>query len=166
MINKYDKAIKKAAAQFLPGIDWRLLKAQLQAESNLDPKAKSPAGAMGIAQFMPKTWEEVAGKLNFHHDTTPYDAPAAIIAAAYYMSTLLKQWTAKREETDRYFLALASYNAGFGNILDAQRYAGGVNDYFSIMQHLNSVTGNNAQETLDYIPRIYKTFGEYVMEGR
>jgi len=166
MIKKYDEPIKKAAAQFLPGIDWRFLKAQLQAESNLNPDAKSPVGAMGIAQFMPKTWEEVSHELNFHHDTTPYQARPAILASAYYMAKMLRQWTAEREEIDRYFLALASYNAGFGNILKAQQHAGGANDYFTIMQHLHLVTGKHAKETLDYIPRIHKTFGEYVTEGR
>jgi len=55
MNKKYDALIKTAQKKYLPGTDWRLLKAQLTQESDLNPRAVSPAGAQGIAQFMPNT---------------------------------------------------------------------------------------------------------------
>ena len=75
-----------------------LLAAQIMAESNFNPIAVSPAGAQGIAQFMPGT----AAGYGLHD---PFDAPAAIDAQAHLMSDLLKQF-------GQIPLALAAYNAG------------------------------------------------------
>lgn len=167
MIKKYDGKIKTAAEICLPGADWRLLKAQLSAESNLNPNAKSPAGAMGIAQFMPATWRQVQGETDIAEHITPYDANCAIPAAAYYMEKLCNKWSSEREEADRYCLALASYNAGFGNLLKAQKLAGGAVEYGPIIAKLHQVTGDkNSAETREYVKRIFRIFGEYLMEGR
>jgi len=75
-----------------------LLAAQLMAESNFDPYAGSPAGARGIAQFMPST-AAAYGLRN------PYDPGEAIDAQAHLMSDLLRQFGSPQ-------LALAAYNAG------------------------------------------------------
>jgi hypothetical protein len=75
-----------------------LLAAQIMAESNFNPLAVSPAGAQGIAQFMPGTAAAYGLR-------DPFDAPAAIDAQAHLMSDLLKQF-------DSIPLALAAYNAG------------------------------------------------------
>ncbi len=166
MIKKFDFQIQNAAELYLPGVDWRLLKAQLQAESALNPEAVSPAGAHGIAQFMPGTWKDMQKALNIPDHISPFDAETAIIAAAYYMQTLYDKWTAPRPDADRYCLALASYNAGFGHIIKAQRYADGVNDYHSIINELHEVTGRNSIETIQYVRRIFKTFGDYLLDGR
>ncbi len=166
MIDQYDDLIKSAAAQYMPDSDWRLLKAQLQAESALNPMATSEAGAMGIAQFMPKTWGEMKKDMDMPEDASPYNYGYAIPASAYYMSKLNSQWTAPRPDADRYCLALASYNAGFGNLLKAQRNADGVTDYKSIIDKLPTVTGRHAKETTDYVKRIFRTWGEYIYGGR
>ncbi len=79
-----------------------LLAAQIMAESNFNPMAVSPAGAQGIAQFMPAT----AAGYGLHD---PFDAPAAIDAQAHLMSDLLGQF-------DSIPLALAAYNAGPGAV--------------------------------------------------
>jgi membrane-bound lytic murein transglycosylase F len=150
----YDELIQQAAAKYLPEYDWRLLKAQYMAESALDPDAVSPAGAQGIAQFMPGTWSDVAKELGYPADITPFDPEAAIPAGAYYMAQLLKSWSAPRPDIDRYCLALASYNAGFGHLLKAQKVAGGANDYASIIKALPEVTGKHALETTTYVKRI------------
>jgi hypothetical protein len=75
-----------------------LLAAQLMAESNFDPYAGSPAGAQGIAQFMPST-AAAYGLVN------PYDPEEAIDAQGHLMSDLLRQFGSPQ-------LALAAYNAG------------------------------------------------------
>jgi hypothetical protein len=75
-----------------------LLAAQLMAESNFNPFAVSPAGAAGIAQFMPGT--AAAYGLD-----DPFDAEAAIDAQAHLMADLLRQFGSVE-------LALAAYNAG------------------------------------------------------
>jgi len=81
---------------------WRvpaaLMAGQLMAESGFDPNAGSPAGAQGIAQFMPST-AAAYGLAN------PYDPVAAIDAEAHLMHDLLEQFGSPE-------LALAAYNAG------------------------------------------------------
>jgi len=79
-----------------------LLGAQLYAESSFDPRARSPAGAQGIAQFMPGT----AAALGLDD---PFDAPAAIDAQAHLMRDLLRRFSSVP-------LALAAYNAGTGAV--------------------------------------------------
>jgi nitroreductase len=75
-----------------------LLAAQLMAESNFNPFAVSPAGAQGIAQFIPST--AAAYGLG-----DPFDPVAAIDAQAHLMSDLIGQLGDPQ-------LALAAYNAG------------------------------------------------------
>jgi Transglycosylase SLT domain/D-alanyl-D-alanine carboxypeptidase/Putative Flp pilus-assembly TadE/G-like len=79
-----------------------LLAAQLMAESNFNPFAVSPAGAQGIAQFMPGTAASYG--LN-----DPFDPEAAIDAQAHLMSDLIRQFGDPE-------LALAAYNAGPGAV--------------------------------------------------
>ena len=79
-----------------------MLAAQLMAESGFDPGAVSPAGAQGIAQFMPGT----AASYGLRN---PFDAEAAIDAQAHLMSDLLRQFRSVP-------LALAAYNAGPGAV--------------------------------------------------
>jgi soluble lytic murein transglycosylase-like protein len=75
-----------------------LLAAQLEAESGFDPGAVSPAGAQGIAQFMPATAAAYGLR-------DPFDARAAIDAQAHLMADLLARFGSVE-------LALAAYNAG------------------------------------------------------
>ena len=158
----YDARIKAATEKYLPGLDWRLYKAQLMAESSLNPDAVSPAGALGIAQFMPSTWKETVVYMQLPDGAKATDPDYAILAGAYYMRKQIRKWTSPRPEADRYCLALASYNAGFGNMLKAQRKAGGVNDYKTIVEALPKVTGRNAEETEAYVRRILNTYANLI----
>jgi hypothetical protein len=88
--------ILRAAAHW--NVSAALLAGQLMAESGFDPNAGSPAGAQGIAQFMPPT----AASYGL---TDPYDPVAAIDAEAHLMSDLIAQLGSPE-------LALAAYNAG------------------------------------------------------
>jgi hypothetical protein len=75
-----------------------LLAAQLDAESGFNPFAVSPAGAEGIAQFMP-------GTASSYGLVDPFDPVEAIDAQAHLMSDLIHQFGSPE-------LALAAYNAG------------------------------------------------------
>jgi hypothetical protein len=79
-----------------------LLAAQLMAESGFNPRAVSPAGALGIAQFMPSTARSYGLR-------DPFDPVASIDAQAHLMSDLLRQFHSVP-------LALAAYNAGAGAV--------------------------------------------------
>jgi hypothetical protein len=75
-----------------------LLAAQLLAESNFNPFASSPAGAQGIAQFIPSTAAAYGLR-------DPFNPVEAIDAEAHLMSDLIHQLGSPQ-------LALAAYNAG------------------------------------------------------
>jgi hypothetical protein len=83
-------------------VSAHLLAAQLYAESNFNPFARSPAGAQGIAQFMPGT----AAAIGLDD---PFDPGAAIDAQAHLMRDLLGRFGSVP-------LALAAYNAGSGAV--------------------------------------------------
>lgn len=92
--------IEQAAVRW--NVSAALLAAQLMAESGFDPAAVSPAGAQGIAQFMPAT-AAAYGLAN------PFDPEEAIDAQAHLMSDLIAQFGDPQ-------LALAAYNAGPGAV--------------------------------------------------
>jgi hypothetical protein len=93
---QYRDPILRSAARW--NVPPALMAGQLMAESGFDPTVGSPAGAQGIAQFMPST----AAAYGL---TNPYDPVAAIDAEAHLMSDLLRQFGSPE-------LALAAYNAG------------------------------------------------------
>jgi soluble lytic murein transglycosylase-like protein len=96
----YAKPIRRAATRW--SVSAALLAAQLYVESNFNPYAVSPAGARGIAQFMP-------GTARSYGLADPEDAPAAIDAQAHLMRDLLRRFSSVA-------LALAAYNAGPGAV--------------------------------------------------
>jgi Transglycosylase SLT domain/D-alanyl-D-alanine carboxypeptidase len=93
---QYREPILRSAARW--GVPPALMAGQLMAESGFDPSAGSPAGAQGIAQFIP-------GTAASYGLADPYDPVAAIDAEAHLMSDLLHQFGSPE-------LALAAYNAG------------------------------------------------------
>lgn len=154
----YDTRIRAAHTKYKLPYSWTMLKAQLIQESSLNAYARSPAGALGIAQFMPDTWKQYAKKLNFPAGADPTNASLSIIACAAMMRDMYDEWTAERPLDDRYKLSLASYNAGLGNILKAQERAKS-NYYSKIIGKLHLVTGAaNARQTTDYSVRIFKIY--------
>src|SRR5829696_6419529 len=98
---KYAPLIARSAQRWSVGAN--LLGAQLYAESGFNPFARSPAGAVGIAQFMPGTAEAMAL-------LDPFDPEAAINAQAHLMRDLLGRFGSVP-------LALAAYNAGPGAVV-------------------------------------------------
>lgn len=148
---QYDDLIKKYWS--IP-MDWRFGKAQLIAESNLDPNARSPVGALGLAQFMPDTWGDVCEECDMV-GADVRNPTYAIVGFGHYMQQMWNKWTSPRPALDRLHLAQAAYNAGIGNIVRAQHWAQMATDYLSIIAKLDAVTGlANAEQTRNYVTRI------------
>lgn len=125
--------------------------AQLYQESLCNPSAISPAGAAGLAQFMPATFREA--ERHFGIRASPHD-DIAIEWGAWYMARMMAVWRSPRPQIRRWELALASYNAGAGNIIRAQGECGGARDWDDILPCLPDVTGHHARETTQYVVRI------------
>jgi len=63
---------------------------------------------------------------------------------------------------ERWYFALASYNAGLRNIIKAQARAGAegfpVGDFFGVAATLSNYTFHHAKETLNYVARIKRIY--------
>ncbi|MCO5131562.1 MAG: lytic transglycosylase domain-containing protein [Xanthobacteraceae bacterium] len=93
--------IAEAAKRF--AIPERWIRAVMAVESSGDRTARSPKGAMGLMQIMPKAWNELSARYALGRD--PWQPRANIMAGAAYL----------REMHDRYgsiAAMLAAYNAG------------------------------------------------------
>lgn len=92
--------VSEASKRFAVPEQW--IRAVMQVESDNNPKAVSPKGAMGLMQIMPDTWAELRARYNLGAD--PFNPHDSILAGAAYL----------KEMHDRFGNAgfLAAYNAG------------------------------------------------------
>jgi len=109
MANDYVGMAQQAANS--AGISSAAFVRQIQQESGFNPNAGSPAGAEGIAQFMPGTAASMG--------VNPYDPSSALPGAARMMAGLASQYGGD------YSKALAAYNAGGGAVDAAVAQGGG-----------------------------------------
>jgi len=155
--SKYDQYFRKYTKRsFGAGFEWKWFKAQAIAESNLTANAKSWVNAKGIMQLMPKTFHEIKKK---NPSFVDINEPRWNIAAGiYYDRQLFKKWRAKRPFKDKLSFTFASYNAGFRNIMKAQKTAKkrGLNEnlWHNIKSVAPKVIGWRHQETLGYVDKI------------
>ena len=149
---EYDRHFKKYSKRYFgPLFDWRWFKAQAIAESGLEHDAESHAGARGLMQIMPATFDEINEQIPRYLEL---DDPRWNIAAGiYYDRTLYRKFT-KASEQERLYMALASYNAGYGRILQAARKSNDRDSWDEIKQHLPG-------QTRAYVYRIRKLMGDH-----
>jgi soluble lytic murein transglycosylase len=99
-------------AQVPGGRMWSMTHGITRQESSFDRSAVSHAGARGLMQLMPGTAREQAGKMGLGYDygrLTSDPAYNVSLGSAYY-ARLLNMWGGN------HVLAVASYNAGAGNV--------------------------------------------------
>ncbi len=106
-------------------------------ESGLRPQVKSRSGALGLWQFMYGTGKMFGLKENSYIDER-MDPEKATEAACAYLKKLHGIY-------NDWFLALAAYNAGPGNVNKAIRRSGGKKTYWEIRPYL-------PRETQGYVP--------------
>lgn len=113
-LSPYDDLAKKYAKRY--NQDWRLITAQMYQESKFNPDAVSWVGARGLMQVMPRTGLQ----LGFENLADPDEG---IHAGAKYMHQLIRRFDLEIPIQSRIHFALASYNVGYGHLLDARRLA-------------------------------------------
>lgn len=94
----YEAEARRAARKY--GVNPDIFVAQIRAESNFNPNARSPAGAQGIAQFIPSTARAYGVNLGDSRASDDLDG------AARYMRDNL------RRTGGNYTQALSIYNSG------------------------------------------------------
>lgn len=95
-------------------MDWRLLAAIGYQESLWNPKAKSPTGVRGLMMLT----QDTAKMLNVSNRLDPEES---IRGGARYFKRVLEKIPQRIPQPDRTWLALASYNVGFGHLEDARK---------------------------------------------
>ena len=110
---------------------------QAEAESSFNPAARSPAGAVGLFQFMPATAQQMGLRL------APEDERLDAIKNARAAATYLKQLHGRFGDWQ---LALAAYNCGEGRVAQALRNTGG--------KTFDDIHHNLPAETRMYVPKI------------
>ena len=118
----YERLVDRAGTR-CPEIGAPLIAAQLQHESGFDPRATSPVGARGIAQFMPATWRIWGRDHSGDGVADVWNAEDAIGSQADYLcglTDMITSWIRRgRVHGDLISLALAGYNAGPASVLQA-----------------------------------------------
>lgn len=113
-ISRFDSVIRKYADTL--GWDWRLLASQVYQESRFNPRARSWAGAQGLLQIMPSTGKDLGLR-------NPYSPESNLEAGTRYLQQTWEKWDEIPDSVQRVKFTLASYNCGYGHLLDAQRLA-------------------------------------------
>ncbi|MCH8285509.1 transglycosylase SLT domain-containing protein [candidate division KSB1 bacterium] len=156
---KYDEHFRKYSKRFFGvGFDWKWFKAQAIAESSLKDDAKSWAGAKGIMQIVPRTFAEIKGKNPSFADIN--EPRWNIAAGIYYDNQQYRRWTDISTQDDKLSFMFASYNAGRGTILNAQRVSKQEGYQGITWDHIEAVAIKvprwRHDETLGYIKKIFK----------
>ena len=116
-------------------------------ESGLNPKARSHAGARGLWQFMYATARGQGLRIDSYIDERR-DPVRSSEAACVFLKKLYNQY-------GDWYLALAAYNAGPGNVNKAIRRSGGKKNFWEIRYFL-------PRETRNYVPAFMAVV--YLME--
>jgi len=139
----YDTYILNGIAQYCPTLEPSILAAQINQESGFNPKATSPAGALGIAQFMPGTWSTHGVDGNGDGKKDVWDPADAIPAAAKYDCSL--RTAVRNVPGDPTSNMLAAYNAGPGAVLKYN----GIPPYTETQNYVQSIEASAANFASD-----------------
>ena len=127
-----DQLIRKHGTHF--GVDPYLVFLVIEQESHFHPRVVSPKGARGLMQLMPGTARRFGV-------SRPFDPAENIRGGTQYLKELLTMFNGRVD------LALASYNAGEGRVLD---YGNRVPPF---------------KETRDYVKRISSRYRNHVQDN-
>jgi len=132
------------------GIPADLVQGLLREESALDPRVVSPAGAVGLAQLMLPTAQQVAARLRLGRPTRAdlMQPPLNIRLGAQYLAELVRRYDGEVA------LALAAYNAGAAAVGRWLEAAPGL----SLDEFVEQIP---VEETRGYVKRVLRSYAAY-----
>jgi peptidoglycan lytic transglycosylase F len=110
-LSRYEDTFKIAANK--EQLDWRLLAAIGYQESHWRPNATSPTGVRGLMMLTQVTAKELGVKNRL-------DPTASIKGGSQYFAKIKSRMPKQIQDPDRTWMALASYNVGYGHLEDAR----------------------------------------------
>lgn len=113
-LSSYDKIFKKEAKKY--NMEWHIIGAIVQQESNFTPYIKGKGGAFGLMQFMPGTGK----RYGVHAASSP---ATQIKGGMQKIVADFKLWNNIPDYQQRIKFVFATYNAGHSPIQKAQKRA-------------------------------------------
>ncbi|GAD78386.1 membrane-bound lytic murein transglycosylase MltF [Vibrio ezurae] len=107
---KWEALFQKYAGEF----DWRLVAALAYQESHWNPQAKSPTGVRGMMMLTLPTAKSVGVKNRL-------DPEQSIRGGVEYLRKIVNRIPDSINQHEKIWFALASYNVGYGHVMDARR---------------------------------------------
>ena len=141
---KYAEIVSKYADEY--NVPEDVVYATIKVESSFDPEAISHAGARGLMQMLPSTFEWLTGDEHLGEHLTPnllFEPEVNIRYGVYYLKYLYTKFDHKWD------VACAAYNGGEGNVtewLADERYSDGEGNLTSYPK--------NFKETKNYVKKI------------
>ena len=119
--------------QYAKEFDWRLIAALSYQESHWNPRAKSPTGVRGLMMLTLPTAKMVGVKNRL-------DPEQSIRGGVDYLQSIVDRVPDSISEHEKMWFALASYNIGYGHMMDARRLTkmqgGDPNSWGDVKDHL------------------------------
>lgn len=144
---EYQAYVSEYAKEY--DVPEHIIYAVIKAESGFDPEARSGAGALGLMQLMPVTFEDLTDNhLREYLDSSKlYDPKVNIRYGVYYLSYLYRMF-------GNWDVVFAAYNGGLGNVrewLEDKQYS-------SDGRTLENIP---IKETRNYVSRVNKNLEKY-----
>lgn len=97
-------------------LKWEQLAALSYQESHWNPRAKSPTGVRGMMMLTLPTAKQMGVKSRLNPEES-------IKGGAKYLTQILRRLPESIPSSQRFWFALASYNVGYGHLMDARKLA-------------------------------------------
>jgi membrane-bound lytic murein transglycosylase F len=107
---------KSLFKRYSGAMDWRKIAATSYQESHWNPRAISPTGVRGMMMLTKVTAKQMKIKDRL-------SVAQSIRGGSKYLNMLVKKIPDSVPEHERMWFALASYNIGFGHVMDARKLA-------------------------------------------
>lgn len=146
----YPKAIKISENDLPKALYYAIIRQ----ESNFDPVAVSPAGAMGLMQIMPDTGRRLAQKLGLPKEGYARNPALNVRKGVAYLDQLHGQY-------GNVIMTVAAYNAGPGNVKKWVEAYGNPRDFKSLDEKLNWIESIPFAETRNYVKKVLENMVIY-----